>query len=99
MTISLRRATPARRVTFIPAAVISFRSPQFLCVHDFLKMFLLRHATVARQDTFLQAAANFSRDPQIPRFSSFGSLCRPAVAFGPYAASSILRLASLRRLL
>jgi hypothetical protein len=47
----LRRATPARRVTFIQAAVTSFRSPQFLCVQDFLKMFLLCHATVARRLT------------------------------------------------
>jgi hypothetical protein len=33
----LRHATPARRVTFISAAVTSFRSPEFLCIQDFLK--------------------------------------------------------------
>jgi hypothetical protein len=57
-----RRATPARRVIFLPAAN-SCRGPQFRWAKDFLKMFLLRHATVARRDTFLQAAANFLRDP------------------------------------
>jgi hypothetical protein len=77
----LLRLCPAQRVIFIPAAVTSFRSPQFLCVQNFLKMFLLRHATVARRDTFLQAAANFSRDLQIPRFSPFGSSRRPAACF------------------
>jgi hypothetical protein len=58
-----RRATPARRVMFLPAAN-SCRGPQFAWVQNFLKMVLLRHATVARRDTFLQAAASFIRDPQ-----------------------------------
>jgi hypothetical protein len=75
-----RRATPARRIMFMPAAN-SCRGPQFAWVLDFLKMFLLRHATVARRDTFLQAAASFSRDPQSPQVSSFGSLRRPAACF------------------
>jgi hypothetical protein len=97
MTISLRRATPAQRVTFISAAVTSIRSPQFLCVQNFLKMLLLRHATVARRDTFLQVAANFSRDPQSPQFSSFGSSRRPAACFRPLRCF-LSPLASLRQL-
>jgi hypothetical protein len=44
------RATPARRVMFLPAAN-SCCGPQFAWFQDFLKMFLLRHATVAWRDT------------------------------------------------
>jgi hypothetical protein len=40
----LRRATPARRVIFLPAAN-SFRGPQFPWVRIFLKTFLLCHVT------------------------------------------------------
>jgi hypothetical protein len=78
--IFLLRLCPAQRVTF-PAAVTSFRGPQFPWVQDFLKTFLLRHATVARRGPFLQAAASFFRDPQSPRVSSFGSPRRPATCF------------------
>jgi hypothetical protein len=80
--IFLLRLCHAQRVTFFPAAV-TFRSPQFAWVQDFLKMFLLRHATVAGRDSFLQAAASFFRDPQSPRVSSFGSPRRPAACFRP----------------
>jgi hypothetical protein len=75
----LRRATPARRVIFFPAAANSFHDPLFPWNRICLKTCLhLRHATAARRNTFLQAAANFLRDPQYPLISFFGSPRRPA---------------------
>jgi hypothetical protein len=81
------RLCHAQWVIFLPAAVNSFRGPQFLWVRMFRKMFPSRHATAARRDTFLQAANNFLRNPHSPRASSFFSprrsaaKCRPLFCF------------------
>jgi hypothetical protein len=75
------RLCPAQRVIFLPAAVTSFRGPQFPWVRIFLKTFPLLHATAARRDTLPQAAAIFLRDPQISQVSSFGPPRRPTASF------------------
>jgi hypothetical protein len=68
---SLRHATIAWRVIFIPAALNLLCGPQFPWVPIFLMAFFLCHATVAQLDTYLQVAANFFPDPKSLRISSF----------------------------
>jgi hypothetical protein len=71
MTFSLRHATVARLVVFLPVTVSLFCGPQFLWVLTFLKRCLFRHATFAWQDTFLQAAADFLLDQRFSLVLSF----------------------------
>jgi hypothetical protein len=78
---SLRHATLAWLVIFIPAAVNLFRGPHDPWVLIFLKTFLLRHATVAWRDTFLQAATDFLPDPRFSRVLSFHFWRRSAARF------------------
>jgi hypothetical protein len=80
-TFSLRHATVARLVIFLPATIHLFHGSQLSWIRFFLMRFLLRHATFARQETFLQAAANFFPDLQLLRVSSFGTPRRPAARF------------------
>jgi hypothetical protein len=94
----LRRATSARCIISLGATANSFRDSRLAWIRIFLVKFLFRHATFGWRDTFLQAAADFILDPVIPGSFPSASDGAPRPDSGPYAASLVLRTASLRPL-
>jgi hypothetical protein len=92
MEFHFRQATSAWRVIFIMAAVNLLCGPQFSWVPIFLKTFLLCHATVAWRVIFLPATVNLLLDSLLAWILPFG-FWQPDSS--PYAASSVLRPASL----
>jgi hypothetical protein len=58
----LCRASFARWVISLRAAVSSFHGPQFSYIRIFLTSFLFRHANFARRNNFRQAAADLLLD-------------------------------------
>jgi hypothetical protein len=63
-TFSLRYASVARLIVYLPVAVNLFHGSQFSWIRICLTKFLLCHST------FLQAAADFLLDPLYPRVLS-----------------------------